>query len=368
MANGVVTIRSEPRTVLPAPPDRGVGAGGSAGFDWLMAGFGAWLIGGLYLDGWAHIHVPALETFFTPWHAVLYSGYLAGAAALAVTFFRNRRRGRAWSRALPIGYGLSLTGAVIFLVAGMADMAWHVIFGIEDGIEGLISPSHLALAFGGALMVSGPLRAGLHGPPGEQCWLRRMPMVLSLTLFVSVLTFFTEYANPYGVTWMAKTPGGSAYLYASAGLAGFLVQPVVLMGPVLYVLRSRPLPLGSLTLLLTVNVALMAVIHDKFLDTPPAALIGAAALAGLGGDALVRWLRPSPDRILAFRTVAFAVPALQSLLYFVALMRSARVVWSVHLWTGAIVIAGGVAWLLSYLVVAPAPAARPPLPRTGPTS
>ena len=39
-------------------------------FDWLMALLGVWLIGGLYLDGWAHNHNPDLETFFTPWQRI----------------------------------------------------------------------------------------------------------------------------------------------------------------------------------------------------------------------------------------------------------------------------------------------------------
>lgn len=157
-------------------------------------------------------------------------------------------------------------------------------------------------------------------------------------------------------TWVSKTPGGMILLYQSVGLAGFLLQPVVLMGPVLYVLRRQPLPVGSLTLLLSVNVALMAIIHDKFLDTGPVPLIGAAVLTGVLGDALLWGLRPSPDRPLAFRAVAFTVPAVQYLLYFVAVLWWARLAWSVHLWTGAIVIAGGVGWLLGYLVLPPAPA------------
>ena len=66
-------------------------------------------------------------------------------------------------------------------------------------------------------------------------------MVVSLTLLVSLITFFTEYVSPYGTTWVARTPGGML-VFQSVGLAGFLVQPMVLMGPVLYVLRSRPLP------------------------------------------------------------------------------------------------------------------------------
>ena len=47
------------------------------------------------------------------------------------------------------------------------------------------------------------------------------------------------------------------------------------------------------------------------------------------------------------------MPAVQYLLYFLAVILWAGLAWSVHLWTGAIVIAGGVGWLLSYLVVAP---------------
>ena len=237
------------------PLHRGQAAGGP-GFDWLMTALGAWLLGGLYLDGWAHIHTPGLETFFTPWHAVLYSGYLAGTVALVVTFVRNRRLGAARSRALPAGYQLSLVGACVFFFAGVADMLWHVTFGIENGVEGLISPSHLALALGGGLMLAGPLRAGLHRPPeAESSWLARVPMVVSLTLVLSLLTFFTEYASPYGTMWVAEMPRTGSYAYLSAGMAGFVVQPAVLMGLVLFVLRRQPLPLGSLTVLLSVNVA-----------------------------------------------------------------------------------------------------------------
>jgi hypothetical protein len=186
MWNSTVAIGPEPRTTASKPSDRGAAAIGGVGFDWLMVALGAWLLGGLYLDGWAHIHVPALETFFTPWHAVLYSGYLAGAAALTATFHRNRRRGASWSSALPAGYGLSFGGVFIFLFGGVADMLWHVIFGIENGVEGLISPTHLALALGGSLMVTGPLRAGLHGGvAAAPSWISRMAMVASLTLLLS---------------------------------------------------------------------------------------------------------------------------------------------------------------------------------------
>ena len=94
MANGTMVVDRSHETEIADVGARPLPVTGGAGFDWLMAAFGSWLIGGLYLDGWAHIHVPALETFFTPWHAVLYSGYIAGAVALAETLRRNRRAGR----------------------------------------------------------------------------------------------------------------------------------------------------------------------------------------------------------------------------------------------------------------------------------
>ena len=203
VGEGVGTVDVEP-VAGASWPDPRVAAGG-AGFDWLVAGLGVWFVGGLYLDGWAHVHMPALESFFTPWHAVLYSGYLAHATALVLAFWRHRRRGARRSTALPDGYRASLVGVFIFFFAGVADMLWHVAFGIESGVEGLISPSHLGLAVGGGLMVTGPLRAALRRPGWEEeSWLARMPLVVSLTLLVSVLTFFTEYASPYGGTWVTN--------------------------------------------------------------------------------------------------------------------------------------------------------------------
>jgi hypothetical protein len=55
------------------------------GIDWIMTVLSAVFISGLFLDGWAHTHGRVDETFFTPWHAVLYGGYLACAVVLLGT-------------------------------------------------------------------------------------------------------------------------------------------------------------------------------------------------------------------------------------------------------------------------------------------
>ena len=44
-------------------------------FDWMVTISAIWFIFGLYLDGWAHNNIGGLESFFTPWHAVFYSGF-----------------------------------------------------------------------------------------------------------------------------------------------------------------------------------------------------------------------------------------------------------------------------------------------------
>lgn len=30
---------------------------------------------GVYIDGWAHVNLGGIETFFTPWHAALHGGF-----------------------------------------------------------------------------------------------------------------------------------------------------------------------------------------------------------------------------------------------------------------------------------------------------
>jgi len=49
----------------PIPPTRR--------FEWTVVVLCTWLMAGAYLDAWAHRHLARLETFFTPWHAILYS-------------------------------------------------------------------------------------------------------------------------------------------------------------------------------------------------------------------------------------------------------------------------------------------------------
>src|SRR5262245_7809532 len=93
---------------------------GGLKFDWAMILLAAWFLGGLYLDGWAHTHGKVDQSFFTPWHAVLYSGQFAVTIFLAVHWRRNRNRGYGWRQALPAGYEMSFLGGLLWFPAGVA--------------------------------------------------------------------------------------------------------------------------------------------------------------------------------------------------------------------------------------------------------
>ena len=172
-----------------------------------MAGLSSLLLGGFYVDLWAHAHGRTDNTFFTPWHALLYSAMAVVGIFLGANAIRRRSRGSAWPETLPPGYGLSLIGVGLFTVGGVADLIWHVIFGVEFSVDALLSPTHLVLASAGVLIVAGPLRAAWRNPERtSQRWVGKIPAVLSLALLLSILTAFTQFVHPLGVPWAGRAP------------------------------------------------------------------------------------------------------------------------------------------------------------------
>ena len=120
---------------------------------------GLWLVLAVFLDGWAHINLPSLETFFTPWHAALYSGMLATAAWTAVVIWRNRTPGQPLLRTVPPGYRGTAVGVVLFAIAGGLDLLWHELLGIEVSLDALVSPTHLLLGFSLFLILGTAVRS-----------------------------------------------------------------------------------------------------------------------------------------------------------------------------------------------------------------
>jgi hypothetical protein len=319
-------------------------------FDWVYLLPCTWLMVGLALDGWAHNHVPKLETFFTPWHGVLYSGYLVAALFLLGVGVYGLRQHRTWQQSLPGGYGLSLVGIAVFALGGVLDLVWHTLFGIERSVEALLSPTHLLLALGGILIIGGPFRVAWQRLPadlGKQAY-RLFPMLLSLAYILTTFVFFTQFADP-----IAHPYAGVAddELIEHLGIVSILFQAALFMGAALLVARRWRLPFGAFTLLNIIPSLMMSVMARQVLLGIVAVF---ALLTGLLIDLLYRALKPGSARVMELRLFAFVTPVIITGIYFLAFALNAGVAWSVHLWGGTILMAGVVGLLLSYILVPPA--------------
>ena len=93
----------------------------------------------------------------------------------------------------------------------------------------------------------------------------------------------------------------------------------------------------------------------------------AADRSGLPADQLQVLLRSGAERPWTLRVFAFALPALYFLAYFIGMMNTEGLRWSIHVWSGPVGLAGLVGLLLPYLLLPPplpeASAAAPPHPR-----
>jgi hypothetical protein len=167
-------------------------------FDWTMIVCSSLLVGGIYLDGWAHLHNQNSGALISPWHLLLFVSAGGTACFLLSQFFQTQVQAQSWRASLPQGYRLSLLGVVFFFIGAIGDPIWHRVFGLEVDVETLLSPPHLILGTGIFLIVSGPFRALWRRIPAARVINLRalLPLLISLLLTFSLLTFFTEYIHP----------------------------------------------------------------------------------------------------------------------------------------------------------------------------
>jgi hypothetical protein len=320
--------------------------------DMTTAALCGWVVAGMVLDAWAHQNASRLETFFTPWHGVLYSGFVA---LLAWMVWKARA-------GVPAGYGLGLVGAAIFLAGGVADGVWHTIFGIEREIEAALSPTHIALFLGALLMFTTPLRAAwspgrLAAAPPLGAFLPALLSLTFATLLVSFLFFYlSAFRDPAATLpferW-ARTGAGPfpALSYARQhGIASVLVTNLLLVAPVLLLLRRWRPPFGSATLLFT-TVAALQTATQEFVHGE---LVLAALVGGLAADWAIAWSSRTASRASADRLVATVTPLALWASYFLVLEVRDGIAWPAELWTGSIVFASLSGLALS-LLTAPAP-------------
>ena len=343
-------MASTTRASVSAQLTRQPGAASSR-FTWTFVVLCVWLMAGAYLDSWHHHNLTRPETnFLTPYHFLLYSGMTAMGTYLAINVVRNYRRYGTWTDLLPDGYGVSLLGTVLFGIGGAFDFLWHARFGIELSVAALFSPPHLFLMLTGGLIVSGPLRAAMRRGGNRATW----PAIISGALTLSMLTFFLQFDQPLIDRWaagVAPDPRGPMWMEEELGMIGLILYAAMVAGLLVMLLRRFELPIGSVTVILTINALLVSPVANH------TELVLAALLGGVAGDTLLYLLRPSPGRPNAFHTFMFTAPAALTAAYLLVLAATTGVWWAPTIWTGAIPVTGMVGWLVSFMALPGAAAA-----------
>jgi hypothetical protein len=323
------------------------------GDDLAAALLGTWVVAGLFLDGWAHLNQPGLETFFSPWHGVFYSGFVVSAVVLARLVARHQR-GRFDPALVPVGYGLGLVGIGLFVAGGVADGTWHTMRGVEDGVAALLSPPHLLLLTGGLLMVTSPVRSAWSRPdlPARSPAAALLPALWATALVTAVVLFFFQYLSAFVTrapqAVVADDPAG--LLTTIVGVASVLVTNLLLVAPPLLLARRWRLPFGTVTLIAATGAVGMTALREFELG----ALVPAMVAGGLATDLLVARLRPGPGRPGAFRAVATLAPLLLWGPWLAAYAFAYGVGWPPELWAGVLGMACLSGLGLGVLVLPPA--------------
>lgn len=302
-----------------------------------MAFFGTWAVVGLYLDGWAH-QTNKPESFFTPWHLVLYS---AVGTAIAWFTIDGWRRGRAGSTGPDDRIGG--VGLVVFGIGAVGDFGWHSIFGVEESLEALLSPTHLALMIGGVMMLSVGLRTSWARPDDGRPSLRTLwPAVASMTLATAIVSFFFMYLSAFQFGGLAQAEGWQGAVFQTHGIASVLVTNLIMLGPTLLLAKRWRPPFGAFTLMYTVLAYLMVGMTSEFGNLP---VVATGVVGGLVADGLGQRLDPARSRLFAT-----GVPLVMWSTWFATLQSIGGVEWPAELIAGTVILATMSGWVLSVLM------------------
>jgi hypothetical protein len=334
----------------------------SWGADLVTIVLGLWLIGGVFADGFAHNNLrDTLDSFFSPWHAILYSGFTATALWISWLVAGQARAGLRGLNALPIGYEWGALGVIVFGLGGVGDLIWHNLFGIEVGTSALLSPTHLMLLAGGVMILTSPVRSAWNSSmSAKPKFLEFLPALLGSFAAFSFITFMHMYnwgltSLPTSKTFMDRISYGSdhfiEYLHReSAG--GILFSNVILLGVALLLLRRWQTPFGTFTIIYGVNTTIMSYMLGGSTSGNLAPVIAGFG-AGIITDILVQVLQPNPTRVFEWRLFAALVPLVTWSLHFITVqfLSDGGIGLNREFWTGIIVMSAFSGLVLSVLAI-----------------
>ena len=203
------------------------------------------------------------ESFFTPSHAMLYTGIGLIVVSAGIGSFLLIKKEIKQYNSISLSLKLLMIGSFLSLIAGPFDYLWHQIF----GFDGLLSPTHITLATG-MLINSVAVFVGLYGvinnisrwknlgklfliPCLSSVWFTSIWYVFIFVLPFSESEFFNFNLNTYSATLIASiflpVVNSIMFLYSSKvfnnvlGYAFIIVSLLVLVNTFSTILPSGDL-------------------------------------------------------------------------------------------------------------------------------
>ena len=271
-----------------------------------------WGIVAMFFDGRNHNNKTGQESFWSLPHLFLYSGMTVLAIWVGVLVAKYqgahlRKTVIPDLKLIPVGYGVAILGLITLGIGGPTDFAWHAKYGFEVGVDAIYSPPHLALFFGGLLVVSTGIRSMWAKQDIAPDFKGFLPVLLSAMLFIGVSGFITMYLSAFmtnvtptsdfvadyqanfkddftdqtvslnaGLTGYGDDQWPFYYYSASHGIASMIITTLILLGPALLMLRRWRVPTPAFTLIY-LGYGLLVSILTEYRDWPR---ISSGAISG----------------------------------------------------------------------------------------
>ena len=346
-------------------------------YDPIVLLLGLWCLAGLLIDAFAHIAGSVDDTFFTPWHAVWYSGSAAYGAYIVYAIVPEGGMRQLVSEPFKTVNGIEshhkpgVYGIVVFAVSGFGDLIWHETLGVEENTDILLSPTHIGLFVGLIMSVTAPVWSAWAKASSGRNGLRSQALIVfGLGAAWTVLLLMIRYAN----LWIAPLQnycyspvnsfcGNPSYNTAlEIGLQSLFLQAALTSVVVaLFLKRWRP-ERGAMFLLFMFH-AVGVWVYSEFdaqllwmgVTLALLAEIGMLAYKKIGAHVYISLVAASQVVVLLVFSLADAA-RLTNTRYWIEGVNLHVVPfgWSVHSTFGAIVVCALIGWITSVVAMSPA--------------
>ncbi len=349
---------------------------GAPRYDGVVLVLGLWCLGGLLTDAFAHISGVVDDSFFTPWHAIWYSGATAYGFYITYAILPEGGVQEMLRHPFKVLGGLApqhkpgVYGIIVFGISGFGDMIWHETLGVESNTDILLSPTHIGLFIGLMMSVTAPVWSAWPDSKSGSAGLRsQLLLVFGIGAAWSVVQLIFRYTNLWfrdlsGFCYNGFTDFCNNENYSGAlefGLQSFWLQALLLSGALIMFLKRWKPARGSMFVLFCIQAVSMWV-YTEFSQTVFQMSLLLAVAAELFLPVFRRWgMKVYVPLMAATQVVIFMArwwieaQSISNVLYWTEGLNLHVLPfgWSVHATFGTIVLAAAVAWFA--VVVAEAP-------------